>query len=361
MEEQLRERSPRSITNHRETIPNWKQYRCFAIGVSYSGAGYHGFQIQPNLPTIEGEILGAIVSAGFMDSKMSEEANKQQLFWSRAARTDRGVHACLNVVACRLDSDKIPIKTSSAEKEPLQLDQDQFCEQLNKFLPDSIRCVFINRVTMRFDARSFCDRRRYEYYLPTRIGDYSVDVPILREEMQKFVGTHNFHNFTRGMNANDKAAIRHIVNISVEPLSGNSDFVCVKLLGQSFLLNQIRKMVGLAVEVSLGLAPRNNAVDTALTSKELVHIHMVPGEGLLLDRLYFRAYDLHKCGDYQITTPFNWLIEDEESEGDPKVMKRIESFKEGLVTDVVLKDLQSIFNEWIELVIKPNMWKDRNS
>jgi tRNA pseudouridine38-40 synthase len=353
-----RERSPRFNSHERVAIANWKQYRCFAIGISYSGEGYHGFQFQPNLPTVEGDILKAIISAGLIDPKLADETSKQQLFWTRAARTDRGVHACLNVIACRLDADKVPVKTSR-EKEPLQLDQDMFCEKLNPFLPASVRCVFINRVTMRFDARSFCDRRRYEYYIPTRIGELSVDIGTLREEMQKFVGTHNFHNFTRGMSANDKSAVRHIVKISVEEAPHNEGFICVRLLGQSFLLNQIRKMVGLAVEVSLGIAPKNETIETALNSKGLVHIHMVPGEGLLLDRLFFGAYDLHKCGDYTLTTPFSWLIEDEESQGDPSVMKRIQNFKEHLIREAVLRNLRTIFDEWIEIVVKPNLWKDR--
>ena len=344
-----RERSPRSQSCN---ISNWKQYRCFAIGVGYNGEGYHGFQIQPNgTRTVEKDIQTALIEAGLIDARMIQEDGRMQLFWSRAARTDRGVHACMNVVACRLDSSLI-------KSEGSDLDQDFFCDQLNRFLPQSIRCMFINRVTMRFDARVYCDRRQYEYYFPKRIGSMALDLHKLEAEVKKFEGTHNFHNFTRGIGPKDKSAVRHIVSISVENVT--DEFGCVKIYGQSFLLNQIRKMVGLGLEAALGLAPEE-AIFTALTSNSVVHIHMAPAEGLLLDRLNFQAYDLHKCGDYLVTTPFSWLIADEESEGNPKVMNRIFQFKQDLVSSCLLPKLQVNMDDWIKLAVAKNPWGQRNS
>lgn len=348
-----RERSPRA--SRKPDLPNWKQYRCYAIGLAYSGDGYHGFQVQPDIPTVEADIQAAVVASGLIDPVLLRESNRDKLFWSRAARTDRGVHACMNVVACRLDSEKVPVKVSDGAVQ--ELDQGKFCDLLNAYLPDSIRCVFINRVTMRFDARAHCDSRSYEYYLPITIDGKMLEVMTLKQELEKYVGTRNFHNFTRGMTARDKTAVRHIVSISVEPVGQHH--VCVKLLGQSFLLNQIRKIIGLAVEVTLGLAPEN-AIETALYSKRLVHIHMVPGEGLLLERLFFKGYDLHKCGDYTVTTPFSWLIADEESEGDAEVMWRISEFKNRIVHNVILPDLKDKFDHWARIFVLPNSWDARH-
>ena len=347
-----RERSPRRTQS--VPIPNWKNYRCFAVGVGYSGEGYFGFQIQPgDIPTVERDIQKALLASGLIDPHMVTEEGRQHLFWSHSARTDKGVHACVNVIACRMDSTKIVCVSNSTD-----LDQEAFAKQLNAYLPDSIRVMFVNRVIMRFDARTYSDRRYYEYYLPRHIGEFSLDADSLNKNLQLYVGTHCFWNFTRGMKPNDKAAVRHIVSIQVREVG--EDFLCVRLLGQSFLLNQIRKMVSLAVEVSLSLAPAD-AIEQALTSKEQVFIHLVPGEGLILDRPSFKAYDLHKCGDYTVTTPFNWLVADEESDGDLKVMTRIEEFKTQLVNEHVLPGLRDKFDEWVNLIILPNGWDSRHN
>ena len=353
-DEPERERSPRGRSQQAQ-VDNWKRYRCFAIGIGYCGADYQGLQFQPDVPTVERDVQKALIAAGLVDPALVSEEGRYQLFWSRAARTDRGVHACANVIACRLDSDKVKIKEGS---DPLELDQDAFVTLLDSHLPTAIRTMFINRVTMKFDARTYADRRYYEYYLPRKIGSFSVEVSKLDTQMQKFVGTHNFHNFTKGVHPNDKSGERHIVSIEVSEYT--PDVLKIRLFGQSFLLNQIRKMISLGIEVSLGLAP-SDAIDKALSSKDLYHTHMVPGEGLLLDRIFFKGYDLHKCGDYKVTTPFNWLVEDEESDGNPQVMARIDAFKNSLVQTHVIPLLETKFDEWINLVVLPNSWEKRHA
>lgn len=352
-----RERSPRS--HGVVEIPNRRKYKCFAVGVAYSGDGYFGFQFQPgDVPTVEKELQTALISAGFIDKIMVEdEKSRQFLYWSRAARTDRDVHACMNVFACRMDSDLIAQKSGSDE-----LDQQAFVSKLNSFLPPKVRALFINRVTMRFDARINCDRRRYEYYVPSMIGEKVVSKESIERQMRKYLGTHNFHNFTKGMAHNNKASFRHIASVTVDGFasSGDEQFYVVRLLGQSFLLNQIRKMVSLAVESALGLCPED-AIEQALSSPDTVHIHMVPGEGLLLEKLIFKAYDTHKCGDLKVTTPFSWLIGDDQDEGgDEYVLDHIVEFRKNLVTAEILPKLPNLFSYWLNEVVIPNDWVKRH-
>lgn len=349
-----RERSPR-MRSQKVEVPNWKRYRCFAVGIGYCGSAYQGLQFQPDVRTVENDVQKALIAAGLIDSELTKgEEARYQLFWSRAARTDRGVHACANVIACRMDSDKVKVVEGS---NPLSLDQEYFVNMVNSHLPEAIRVMFVNRVTMKFDARTYADRRYYEYYLPKLVGDYQVDTAKLKNEISKFVGTHSFHNFTKGVHPNDKSGERHIVSIEVYEYM--DDYICVRLFGQSFLLNQIRKMISLGLEACLGLIPAD-AVEKALSGKELIHTHMVPGEGLLLDRLFFKGYDLHKCGDYSVTTPFNWLVADEESDGDRRVMDRIDDFKKTLVEKHVIPLLGAQFDHWLNLIVLPNSWEKRH-
>lgn len=78
----------------------------------------------------------------------------------------------------------------------------------------------------------------------------------LRETLKQFEGTHSFHNFTSNKSANDANASRFIISFTCgEPFLTESDsegpkeWVLLSVVGQSFLLNQIRKMVCLATEV----------------------------------------------------------------------------------------------------------------
>ncbi len=81
----------------------------------------------------------------------------------------------------------------------------------------------------------------------------------------KYVGTHNFHNFTARIKAEDPSAKRYILSfeacevIQVEGMQ----FVRCTVLGQSFMLHQIRKMIGMAIAIMRGCAPES-IIDTAL-------------------------------------------------------------------------------------------------
>ena len=355
-EEKLRERSPRS------TKPSFRNYKCYAIGIAYCGEEYFGSQIQPgDLITVEGEVQRSLVSAGLIEASLLNE-HKADFFWSRAARTDRGVHACMNVISCRLDETKIKHSSSGvpiSTKNPLCISQGDFIEHLNKFLPESIRTIFINRVTMRFDARLNCERRKYEYYLPNMIDGIKIDIEKLKTEMNKYLGTKKFHNFTKSVKYSEKQAVRHIAGIEVNHVYDDK-FICITLTGQSFLLNQIRKMIGLALEVVLGLAP-SDAIEQAFTNKT-VHVHMVPGEGLLLDSMNFKGYDLHRCGDYTVTTPFSWII-GEEGEADmlPIVEAQVLAFKNKLIPEKILAKLASLLEFWNRKIVLAHSWESRHS
>ena len=77
--------------------------------------------------------------------------------------------------------------------------------------------------------------------------------------LKYYVGTHNFHNFTTRTKAEDPSAKRYIVSfeanttLTVEGI----EFVKCEVVGQSFMLHQIRKMMGLAVAVMRDFAPES--------------------------------------------------------------------------------------------------------
>ena len=116
--------------------------------------------------------------------------------------------------------------------------------------------------------------------------------------LSKFVGTSNYHNYTVAKTFRDPSAKRHIKSFVVEKtpiLIGEgkdeekSEWLSLKVHGQSFMMHQIRKMVGMvALLVRSGSSLRT--LEASL-GEERFSIPKVPGLGLLLERPVFDSYN----------------------------------------------------------------------
>uniref|UniRef100_A0A453P917 Pseudouridine synthase I TruA alpha/beta domain-containing protein n=1 Tax=Aegilops tauschii subsp. strangulata TaxID=200361 RepID=A0A453P917_AEGTS len=110
--------------------------------------------------------------------------------------------------------------------------------------------------------------------------------------LKHYVGTRNFHNFTTRTKAEDPAAKRYIISFTantVVSLDG-IDFVRCEVVGQSFMLHQIRKMVGLAVAVMRNCAPES-IYDVAFRKDIRLNVPTAPEVGLHLDECMFTSYN----------------------------------------------------------------------
>ena len=166
----------------------------------------------------------------------------------------------------------------------------------------------MTRVTNGFSAKNMCDRRRYRYILPewallpTARGPDPSGAPLrdadaalagLNTLLASYVGTHSFHNFTPRCRFGDGHVKRYV--LAFQALPGIRDILghrvaVLEVVGQSFLLNQIRKMVGAAVAVHRGVLPPDH-LRTALTSHDYVHTPCAPEVGLYLAESMFGAYN----------------------------------------------------------------------
>jgi tRNA pseudouridine38-40 synthase len=70
----------------------------------------------------------------------------------------------------------------------------------------------------------------------------------LQGVVKRFEGSHNFHNYSRGLRAKDATANRYIMKMDVEKvIYKDVNFLRFKLIGQSFVYHQIRKMIGMTI------------------------------------------------------------------------------------------------------------------
>ena len=114
----------------------------------------------------------------------------------------------------------------------------------------------------------------------------------LQSVLTEYEGTHNFHNYTVQKSFTDASANRHIKSFLVDPkpiVIGNTEWLSLKVHGQSFMMHQIRKMVGLAaLMVRCGTDVARVAESYERTK---MAIPKAPGLGLLLERPVFGNYN----------------------------------------------------------------------
>lgn len=113
----------------------------------------------------------------------------------------------------------------------------------------------------------------------------------VRDTLQLYTGTHNFHNYTISKAFRDPSAKRHVKSFTAdEPkLLGNTEWLSLKVHGQSFMMHQIRKMVFMAALVVRTGSPPERI--TQSYGPQRLSIPKVPSQGLLLDRPVFKTYN----------------------------------------------------------------------
>lgn len=110
--------------------------------------------------------------------------------------------------------------------------------------------------------------------------------------LKHYEGTHNFHNFTTRTKAEDPSAKRYIVSfeanttLTIEGI----EFVKCEVIGQSFMLHQIRKMIGMAVAVMRNFVPES-IYERAFDQDFRINVPTAPEVGLYLDECLFTSYN----------------------------------------------------------------------
>lgn len=205
---------------------------------------------------------------------------------------------------------------------------------INSDLPAEIQIFGRKRVTKGFNSKDKCDARTYTYTLPTiSFADHGQDVSMetyrlsnekfeqLNGLLKIFVGTKNFHNFTSRKEYHDPSANRFIISFTCEqPFvddTTNIEFAVMKVKGQSFMMHQIRKMIGLTLAIVRGLTT-SDTLKKAFTA-ERIDVPMAPGLGLVLDQVHYDRYNT-KYGSDGMHETLEW------TEEEPVVKKFFDEF-----------------------------------
>ncbi|KAK1676895.1 tRNA pseudouridine synthase A [Colletotrichum godetiae] len=134
-------------------------------------------------------------------------------------------------------------------------------------------------------------KRRYRV-TPERLAQ-------LQEALNMYCGTINFHNYTVQKSFKDPSAKRHIKSfkVNMQPIQiRDTEWVSTKVHGQSFMMHQIRKMVGMASLVVRCATPLERIKESYGPTR--IAIPKAPGLGLLLERPVFDAYNKRAADNF---------------------------------------------------------------
>ena len=202
--------------------------------IEYDGSSYHGFQRQLNAHTVQAELESCIY-------RLSSET----VTVSGASRTDAGVHARGQVIAFNTAS---PIP------------DERWCAALNSYLPLNIRALTAETVTEDFHPAFAAQQKEYQYCIwRQREGHVFVRYHTLLylkelqlEAMQaaaaEFIGCHNFSAFCSS-GASNRSFERTISCCMFEEYGA---MLVLRIVGNGFLYNMVRIIVGTLLEVGCG-------------------------------------------------------------------------------------------------------------
>lgn len=245
-------------------VNHWK------LTLSYDGTGFHGWQVQPGLSTIQGTLADAIL-------RVTGEIVLPQ----GSGRTDAGVHALAQVASFPLDAAIPPANLLRA---------------LNAVLPASVRISSAEHVPPAFHARHSAIRKTYEYRIfeqrprpATRESDAHICSPFLApyvwdcrwplnfDDMEdaaaRLVGEHDFASFaasdpdrtSREADSSEPANTTRTLFASAFSLTPET--LIYRVTGSGFLHHMVRNIVGTLVEIGRGaLTPAD--IDRILAARD---------------------------------------------------------------------------------------------
>ncbi len=330
----VEEKDEKDTTNSVQIIEDTKlPKRKVALLIAFIGSKYHGMQMNKDYLTIQALIELAMYKAKLISPSNFGYPNKYS--WSSSARTDKGVHSCAQV-----SSAKIMVPTD---------DLDEVRELINKELPDDIIILDVLRAARSFVAKTGRDKVRYQYMLPSfLVQDHKTTKQILKdvtgsangnslkewsslspeeinelrealktyrapketleklkETLSRFCGTRKYHNYTSKKDSSDDSARRYIHSFDILDTVVDDhgvEWISTGVVGQSFLLHQIRKMISMTIDVTRGatdIAGNKSEYDDVMDesfSPKYMSINVAPAQGLFLEMSFFDNYNKKLLG-----------------------------------------------------------------
>lgn len=238
--------------------------------IAYDGSIYHGFQIQPKKPTVQGEIEKALI-----------KINKKKIKILSSGRTDKGVHAKGQIITFDIN---INIQLTNLKK------------ALNAMLSkNSIKILKLKYVKNSFHPRFNAKKRKYSYCILNSNNYYpwesyqahyvnkKLNISNLNQMAKILIGNHDFTTFSC-IKDKSKSKFRHI---HFAKFKKRGKYIIFEIIGSSFLWKMVRSIIGTMLDIEI----KNESIsifETILKSKNRnLARTTAPANALFLDKVYY--------------------------------------------------------------------------
>lgn len=242
--------------------------------IKYLGTEFHGFQVQPGLRTVQGELCRALSEALAVTATVTG-----------CSRTDAGVHAnafciLINAPGATVPPNKLPLAVA-------------------RFLPPDLSLFYASAVKDNFHPRYDAVAKEYVYKIrnspifdPFELGRVwfyprKIDGDAYKRMIsaaEHLVGKHDFATFmSEGSDVED--TVREIFYIKIK--RRDRSLYEIKISADGFLYNMVRIIVGTLIDVSTGRIDPDDIPDIILSRNRSNAGMTAPADGLYLNKVFY--------------------------------------------------------------------------
>jgi tRNA pseudouridine38-40 synthase len=235
----------------------------YFVQIAYRGTAYHGWQSQPNAPSVQ-ETIERCLSKLFGNTEIPIVG---------CGRTDAGVHAKSYFFHVDL---------------PQDWDENQLCFKLNRMLPPDISAYHAYKVSADVHARFDANKRTYRYFIHQQKDPFeqdqswyypqNLDIAAMNLAAERLLGTKDFGSFSK-LHTDVKT---NICTVYEARWVQEGTKLYFEVSANRFLRNMVRAIVGTLIEVGLGKLEVAD-IDVIIEAKDRGEAAVsVPAHGLFL-------------------------------------------------------------------------------
>lgn len=248
------------------------------LTIEYDGSVFHGWQRQPDKPTVQ----------GYLEQTLSSLLGSS-ITLNGTSRTDAGVHAYAQRASFAANV-KIPV-----EKLAMVVNNSLASRERGSFAASPVRIVKAEEKPADFHARFDSKGKKYIYrILNAESADVFVrnyvyhvakplDTDAMRRAAEYLKGTHDFKSFEAAGGTPRETTVRTIYDISV---TGDRN-IEIHVSGDGFLYNMVRIITGTLTDIGAGkIAPEQMKAIIDAADRSAAG-HTAPPYGLYLAEVYY--------------------------------------------------------------------------
>ncbi|MBD3217528.1 MAG: tRNA pseudouridine(38-40) synthase TruA [candidate division Zixibacteria bacterium] len=243
----------------------------YKITIEYDGSAFNGWQVQPGLRTVQGEIEKAVIEVSGRKSNVI-----------CAGRTDSGVHAFGQVANF---------------KSRIDWGEESVRKALNRVLPDDIVLLDCEEVDSGFNARFDAIARYYEYRIFNARSSIrrnfcwqypaKINFACLKRLSAKLLGEHDFKSFC--VRKSQKKS--NLCTVTKSHWTKRGKEYNFQIIANRFLHGMVRSLVGTMIKISAGFQDEEVFEELLERPKRSEKVFTAPPNGLYLMKV---EYDLEK-------------------------------------------------------------------